>query len=177
MIGTLLISEAAIKASSPLDSNVSGEILLPCIKYTQDSIIEPIIGSKLMIKLFKLIDSGEINDPINIDYNILLNEYIFNTVLWSVQAELCIPLSLKTRQTGVIYTNDEHIQNTQLSELKYLAQYYNNRADYYAGRLKSFIQYNGYLFKELVENTKADIQPNSTPTYTTTLYLDNKKCK
>ncbi len=178
MANTLLVSENSLKATSYIDRNVSGEILAPAIKYVQDDIVENLLGTKLYQKLIELVNSREIDLKENGEYKELLDGYLFDLIVYSVLAEIQVPLSYKTRNKGLVQSGDDKLSNAFMSEVKYIETHYRNKADLYRRRLSDWLWCNRTKFPELKASTKFwEKQANSGDSYKSNFYFGKKQCK
>lgn len=151
---TFLVSENALKSQSYIDRNVAGEVLTPAIQFVQDSLVESMLGTRLYEKLVVLINSGEISADENANYKELLDGYIFKFMAYSVIAEIQVPNAYKTRNKGLVQTSDDRVSNAFMTEVKYVEDFYHNRADMYRLRLSDYLWGNRSKFPELVASTK-----------------------
>lgn len=145
----LLCSIAKIKKDSILDENVDDNMVRVVSLFIQDTIIEKVIGSCLFEKLRWLITNDVICNREYQCYRDLLDIYIKPIFLWGVPADTSIPLQYKQRNQGVIKAQDEYMQSSQLSELKYINQYYQNKMDFYITKAQKYLCCNYKCFKEL----------------------------
>lgn len=148
-LGTFLASEKNLKKTGLVDRNIDGNILLTAMQYTQDEIVKNCIGKCLFAKLISLIATGEIDLPENAKYKYLLDEFIFNIMLYGVMAYIQVPLSLKTRNKGNISTGGEYISNSSYGNIRYVQNEYQNRADKYNIELSRYLCENYSDYPEL----------------------------
>lgn len=148
----LLISESKIKGEGVLNTNVSPDLILSSIKIAQDQGLQPIIGTGLYNRIQSVIQDGTICD--NLDYKKLLDDYISPYLLYKVIEEIQIPLSFQMRNIGT-YTKDgtENTMAVALADLKYIKQFYGNKAEFYGKRMADYICANKTLFPEYSSNS------------------------
>lgn len=142
----LLISPQDVRDMTNLSDNLDDCNIVPSIIDSQLIGLQSIIGTNLYDKLCKLVETGEIID--NLPYNNLLNNYIFNYLLNMVLADMVIYNYNKQHNVGNIQYIDNSYQHNSLSDLKYLQQYYTNKATFYAERLTDFLCKNITLYPE-----------------------------
>lgn len=145
----LLCSVATIKKDSILDENVDENMVRVVSLFIQDTIIEKVIGSCLFDKLRWLITNDAICERKYQCYRDLLDIYLKPIFIWGVPADTSIHIQYKQRNQGVIKAQDEYMQSSQLSELKYINQYYQNNMDFYITKAQKYLCCNYKCFKEL----------------------------
>ena len=167
-----LISEDTIKSESYINDNLDSSLLLPSIQVAQDMHLQPLIGTNLYKKLMDLVRTGEINNESNVLYKTLMDEYIKPFLLYAVQMDIQIPLSYKMRNTGIIQSNNEHTNNTYLTELQSLKSYYEQKMNFYGLRMSGWLNANSSSIKEY--NTAKDCSelPSDSGAYNTGILLD-----
>lgn len=147
----LLISEAKIKSEGLLNNNVSPELIISSIKIAQDQGLQPIIGTNLYKNIQNIIEYGLIGDTENTNYKYLIDEYITPYLLYKTIEEIQIPLSFQMKNIGTYTKNVDGTENTMavaLSDLKYIKQFYANKAEFYGQRMANYICSNINLFPE-----------------------------
>lgn len=154
----LLISEDYIKTHSNLNENVWGEYLTPAIREAQDIGLQQIIGSCLYYSILSKVEDGSILEESETAYKTLLDDYIQPYLMYQVITDLVPIIGVKLANIGVVISNDEHVNNLGEAERNRLGTYYKYRADFYCGRLQSFLLGNKALFKELDECTCQNIK-------------------
>lgn len=145
----LLVNIDKLKNESYVDDNVSEKHLRVAINAIQDEIIENVIGTCLFNKLADLVCSGNFHHECNLKYKVLMDDYLFKIFVYAVQAEISIPLSFKNRNVGTIQQDTDGVSKTTISDIKYLNQYYINKADEYVSRTIKFLLCNRCEFPEL----------------------------
>lgn len=142
----LLINPQDVRDMTNLSDNLDDSNIVPSIIDSQLIGLQSIIGTNLYDKLCRLVQTGEIID--NVPYNNLLNNYIFNYLLNMVLADMVIYNYNKQHNVGNIQYIDNSYQHNSLSDLKYLQQYYVNKATFYSERLIDFLKQNSSLYPE-----------------------------
>lgn len=156
----LFISEKTIKDTGLLDENLSNSYIRPVLKYVQDESMSRILGQEFYEDIQKKIEDSDVSS----EYEILLNFYIKDVLLWYVMAEIQIPLSAKFRNMGMTVGSDEQVNNLFINEIKYTKNQYRLKATFYENRLNKFLFDNAKeypLFKKCRNNR-----------YNTQIYLD-----
>jgi hypothetical protein len=77
----LLISEQKLKDNTPINENVDSSELRFCILQAQNIQIQESLGTNLYEKLLQIVDNGTISDPSNLNYKLLLDNYIQPTLI------------------------------------------------------------------------------------------------
>lgn len=171
MSKVFLIGEQSLKDFNICD-NLDANYLNPAISVSQEVYLHQLIGTRLLETIKGMVGDGSISDLDNQHYKILLDDYITPYLQHKVIAEITIPIAYKTRNAGVIQTNNEYVVNTQMKDAKYLENYYNDRADFYAIRMTKYIVANVSDYPEYnaCGNCCGDINANDG--INTNIYLD-----
>lgn len=169
MAKVLLISEKTLKENSIINNNVDGMYLLPAIEFAQDSGLQLLIGTKLYNKLMDLVATGDIQTEL--DYKLLLDEYITPYLLNKVTADIQLPLAYKLRNQGLVQQTGENTYVPSLKDTQYIIQHYENQANFYGGRLSDYLKANRSKYPEYCSiDSCSDIRSDS-GAYKTGIYL------
>lgn len=145
-----LFNDNLLKKESYLDKNIDSNLLRVANLHVERAIIMKIIGKCLYNRLVELICTEEIYAPQNECYLMLLKDYIFPVVSYSIQAELVAPTTLKNTNSGLIQrTDNEHYRGASASEMRFQTDYFRSRADEYILQLKEFLKCGECDFAEL----------------------------
>ena len=167
----LLISEQTLKADSLINDNVDNQYILPAITLAQDTGLQPLIGTKLFQKLQRLVNDAEIGLAANAIYKTLLDDYVTPFMEYKTMVEIQIPLSYKYRNMGIVQTSDERVANSQMRDIQYLIDYYDNKSTFYANRMTDWLCANAQSLPEYRNSdTVADMNANN-KAYNTGIFL------
>lgn len=145
----LLTSEDKIKALSPIDPNMAGEMIYASLQTAQDMCLEPVIGTALLRKLQTLIGTGDIREASNIDYKYLLDHYIQKYLIARTIADLIPNISVKIANIGTVKANDEKLTNISEEEMNALTDRYTNQADFYGKSLCEYLKKHSDEYPEI----------------------------
>lgn len=140
----LLISEKTVKENSLVSNNVDGKYIQNAIRTAQDISLQPIIGQKL----FERLCDGIANNDLTELENNLIKTYIQPILLNAVMSDLVLQLTYKFRNMGAVQTTDQNLVLPSLSDLEYIRNDYNLKAQFYMGRLSDYLQANCTKFKD-----------------------------
>lgn len=170
----LLISENMLKTQTIINENVDGKEMTNIIYNTQETNLSEIIGEKLLRKIQNLIATSELIDEENIDYKCLLDNYIVDYLLNKTLSNLIIPIQFKIRNKGIMRTSDEKSVSSQISDVRFLQNYYNGNAESFASKLSKYLLKNKDKFVELTQlDGCEDGQPNLTGYANCPIFLGN----
>lgn len=147
MSNILLISEDYIKSNSVIDQNLSGHFLFPAILSAQDIELVQTIGQNLVDVLKDMVAEHTIEQ--NPDYQVLLDDYVQQFLLYQVLSKVVIPVSYKIANAGVVNVSDDKLENTEFKTIALLKEYYNNEANVYKQRLQHYLCHNRSKYPEL----------------------------
>lgn len=152
----MLISPSEIKGKENVNYNVSDDTIGYSIRTAQELYLQEIIGTALYHKLQELVYNAvagkpdTIDDAENVDYAMLLDEFISPYLAAATTVELLMPLSMKIRNIGVSQNSDTNINATSVNDIKYMLNYYNVRVAMYATRISHYLCENKSVFPELI---------------------------
>ena len=135
---TRLITVEEIKADGFVNQNLENEYLYSAIDEAQDIFLREIIGDSLYETLQNKLSEANIDGV----YQTLLDIYVKIYLKYKVLALLCVPLNVKIRNTGIAQQFSNEVNTTSLEDTKYIQNYYEGKADFYANRLTKFLQTN-----------------------------------
>lgn len=168
MARVFLVSTKTLKENSVINNNVDDMYVLPAVEYAQDSGLQPLLGTKLYNRLMDLVESGITEEN---DYKYLLDEYITPYLINKVTADIQIPLSFKLRNQGVIQQTGENTYVPSLKDMQYVAQSYENKANFYANRLSDFLCANRSKYPEYCKIDSCADMPSDKNAYKTGIFL------
>ena len=135
---TRLITVEELKADGFINQNLENEYLYSAIDEAQDIFLREIIGDSLYETLQNKLSEANIDGV----YQTLLDIYVKIYLKYKVLALLCVPLNFKLRNIGIAQQFSNEVNTTSLEDTKYIQNYYEGKADFYANRLTKFLQTN-----------------------------------
>jgi len=151
MAEVLLISEKTLKSESYINDNVGSEMILPAILSAQDMKLQPLLGCSLYAKIKSLVlaDANNIPEP----YLTLLKTYIKPFLIYAVMADIQIPLAFKIRANGAaVQANTDYTYNSDRKDVQMIANYYEDKMNFYGFRLTDYLKQNRANFPEFCDN-------------------------
>ena len=150
MAAVLLISEKTLKSESYLNDNVGSEMILPAIQSAQDIKLQPLLGCALYNALKNKVLADEVAEP----YTTLLKTYIKPFLIYAVLADIQVPLAFKTRANGAaVRANTEYTYNSERKDTQMIANYYEDKMNFYGFRLTDYLKKNSSLYPEYCDNS------------------------
>ena len=169
MARVFLVSTKTLKENSVINNNVDDMYVLPAVEFAQDEGLQSLIGTKLYNKLMDLVADGSMSGAT--DYKYLLDEYITPYLINKVTADIQIPLAFKLRNQGVVQQTGENTYVPSLKDLQYVAQSYENKANFYGQRLSDFLHANHSKYPEYCKIDSCADMPSNSGAYKTGIYL------
>lgn len=157
MTDTLLINRDTLMTLTSLNGNIDSDKVLPFIKVSQDTQIEPILGSKLMDKLKELVDNNNVTG----DYQILLEQYVAPCLAHYTVSEFIPFIQYEIANGGVFQHQSENSATPSRQDGSRLADNELNQAQHYGKRLIDYLCANTGKFPELNQNTGSDVRPHT----------------
>lgn len=173
MAKALFISEKKLKEESIFNDNIDNKYLASLINEQQDVYILPLLGTALYNELQDQIIANNVT-PLNVS---LLDSYVVPCLKQYVKAEAPYELNFKYTNKNVAQKNSEYSQPVDTNVLKDMGQQFRNKAEFYATRLKQYLQANQQSYPKYYNyGTTLDAIPPSGITYTTGMYLGDESC-
>lgn len=138
----LLISDVMIKERTAIHGNIDPKLIYPDIKVAQDMYILPILGTNLYNKLQAIVSDGSISQPTNVDYKRLMDKYLVDALMYYTLSELPTTISYQFWNKGVMRKQGQDTDLPTMSELVSLSKKYQDRAEWYAQRMRLYIVQN-----------------------------------
>jgi hypothetical protein len=150
MKNVLLTSPDFVRLNSNISDNVNSKVLATGIREVQEDELQEILGQLLFEKLQDLVESGEIENPENVQYkNALDKAQMFIT--YRVIAEIIVMLNIKIDNAGLIQTRDENMEYMGLDDTMTMKSYYDTKASHYAYLLQNYLMEHLSEIPELTE--------------------------
>ena len=153
----MLISPDTVKSASYVNYNVDDGTIGASIREGQEIHLQSIIGSNMLYRLQQLVKAqmDGLMDGIDAEenelYKELLDDYIEPYLANKIQALLCMPISMKIRNLGVVKTGDTNVDGPSLKDVMALQTRYNGMAARYATYLSKYLCAHVKDFPELTQ--------------------------
>ena len=154
MAATLFISEAYIKAFTPIGDLVEWKELKSSTELTQDSYIQDILGTNFYVYLQGKYAAQTLNAN-----EIELVNRLKPALAYRVASEALPFINYQIKNKGVLTQSGDYSANADLDAMKYLKNELSNRAEFYAKRLSTYLCENSSLFPEYTTNNSDDMSP------------------
>lgn len=170
MASILFIGEQYLKDKTVLSNNIDIELITPNIEYSQDSHIQPILGSKFYNSLQLSYSAQTLNS-----YETELVALIKPALAYR-SAEASLPfINLQIRNKGINKMNSENAVQADLSDMKYLRETLQSRAEFYENRIQDYLLKNGNEFADYI-NPDSPIAPDNRSAFSCDLYIPRTSC-
>jgi len=161
------ISTDLLKQRTPINGNVSADILQNYILKAQDTHIHMILGTNLYNYLKTQVQANTVIG----NYKTLMDDYIIPALIEYSFYEALPFISLKLTNKSIVRGTSEYSTEADLDDLKYLRSSVRDIAEFYGERCVRYIKENSSLFPQYSTNSGLDeMQPNKT-TYFTGVYI------
>lgn len=162
-----LIDTAQIEKYTQLNVN-DVDRYLPLIEYSQEKILEEVLGTRLYEKLLEdyPVYSGK--------YETMYNEYIVKILCNDVAAEYVETSPFEVTSGGVFLNTANETQLPSDKQIIRLVSAYRNRAEMYINRLNRFLKYERENIPEYnSQENPYDIDSEQNDSYNTGLFLED----
>lgn len=150
MAEVLLVSETYVKEVCSISENIAGQYIRPSIREAQNIALRNIIGDSLLERLKDLVESGEIDDPENINYKMLADrerDFLANAACVGIAQRV----EFKIANAGVVRTPDEKVDVVDQPDMAKVQFFYQSKADSLAFDLERWLLDRYREFPELRE--------------------------
>lgn len=148
----LFINGYTLKSKTPIENNVSNDILTPYISKAQDTHIQSFLGTDLYVKLMTDAEAGTLTGH----YKTILDDYVIPCLIeWSFYEVLPF-ISLKLTNKSIGRGNADYLAEADLNDLKYLRGAVRDMADFYSQRLINYLREYSSEIAEYNQNETLD---------------------
>jgi len=174
MSSVLFISEVFLKDNTQVSKNVDVKYIREAILWSQDSDIQPILGSTLYDVFRTQLAIDPAGGTLGAAYKTLLDSYIQVCLKHYVVAE-CMPMAhYKITNKGLQIQDSEQSQPASKTNVDFLVEKETNKAEWYRQRLIDYLCENSTDFPEYeTPGTGVDVIRPTRNNYSTTFYLGN----
>lgn len=164
----IFIDDEYLKTYSPLGKSIDVDEIYPFVENAQDIYTQDVLGTPLYIDLAYKLFTGVTYSSVESN---LVDICSKSLCYWTVY--LALPhLYLRIRNAGVVKSQSENTQNSDLGELKYLKEEMKNLAEFWNQRAVNFLCENSSSFP-LYNAASDDMYPSGTQ-YDSDIYLDDR---
>lgn len=152
----MLISPDDVKSTGNINYNVDDEVIGAAIRTAQNIYLTDVLSSELVEKLQQLIFNSieevedNIEDAQNAYYKTLLDDYIKEALSYKATAEICVRISLKIRNMGVVQNSDTNVNAVGLDDIKYLRDTFNGYWESSVNKMYKYLKKNKKAFPEFI---------------------------
>lgn len=170
----LLITPDDIRQETTVSDNMEDALIAPSIRDAQLSGLMPLTGERLFDALCSKVEDGTIDDEGNEAYKDLIDKYIHIYLLYKVQASLTFEMFARTHNAGVVQYSDPSYMQVPIAENKYSVAHYENKADYYAGRLTDYLHAHHADYPEFTSRSCGEMPHDDNARYNCGIALGRK---
>ena len=152
----MLISPDDVKSTGNINYNVDDEVIGAAIRTAQNIYLTDVLSSELVEKLQQLVFNSiqgvndNIEDAQNANYKAFLDDYVKEALSYKATAEICVRISLKIRNMGVVQNTDTNVNSVGLDDIKYLRDTFNGYWDSSVNKMYEYLKKNKNAFPEFI---------------------------
>ena len=151
MTTTFIISEEKLRQFTDMNDSVDSALIKNAVREAQDISLQRIIGTKLYKKILADIDANTLTG----DYKILVDDYIQDFLLYAAYYEALEAIYMRPRNNGLLTpTGGENSINTDRTLFDVKRQNVQNKGEFYAEKLSSYLAEEQNLYPELNSSNK-----------------------
>lgn len=139
-----MIDEDYLKANSPIDDNVDMKVLKTAMRTAQEIYIRDLIGSGIYDEILTQINAGTLSS--DAENTTLVNSYIAPCLVHYIISDAAIPMTFKFMNKAISTRNSDSSQPVDVDQLTKVANFYKDKAEYYANRLTDYLRANTTLY-------------------------------
>lgn len=163
------LSSERLKADL-LNDNVADEYIRSATVIVQRDLRE-LLGDSLYTALEDRVENQTVEDTI---YQELLDSFIVPWMEFKAMGELCVLTSFKVGNIGVYTNYDQNANQNELPAVKYIQNYWAQKAEYYRNRLVKFLDKNVEYIPEWKCNCDNITNPSHYSVVNTGIWLGGK---
>ena len=150
----LLVSETKIKNFTDIDQNVTSQVILPFISYTQQAKLEYIVGGKY----YKRLLDGVINSNLSTTDTEFLEYFAQPLILWASYAECLSSIFMRIKNNGIVTGAENTIT---IKEMEYMQTRADDRSQFFEQRMIEQIIWNSNLYPSVFNySTQNGMRPH-----------------
>jgi len=146
----LLISEQKLKDNTPINENVDSSELRFCISQAQNIQIQESLGTNLYEKILELVDTGDIELPANLNYKLLLDNFIQPTLISFAYYLGLDNFFLKFINIGLVQNRSEQGAPIDLKTLQWYKSNAKNQAEFNDQLLRRHLLFRSSWYPEFM---------------------------
>ncbi len=166
MATALLISRTDLVKNTIVDGNVDTNKFIQFIRIAQEIHIQNYLGTSLLEAIQGKIIAGTLNDPANVDYKDLVNDYVKDMLIHYAMVDYIPFAAYQIQNKGVFKHTSENAEIPEKAELDFLIDKHRNFAQFFTRRFLDYIQNNMSKFPEYNSNNQEDMYPDTTADFT-----------
>jgi len=136
------ISSTFLKEHTPINENVDDKILKNAIQEAQEIYIRDVIGSGIYNEL----QTQAFNNTLSTANKTLLDSYIAPCLKYYTLTESMLPMTFKMLNKTLGTRTSDNTQPVTIDEMTMVERRYRDKAEYYAQRLREFLQANSTIY-------------------------------
>lgn len=149
----LLISPEKLRGVTTMSENLDDCYIQPCIIDAQLVGLQSVIGTPLYDKLCRLVEGNTLNEPKNSIYKEFVDVYVECYLVYQTQVEMVVQSMSRQHNAGNVSYIDTSYQHTPTTDVKYLKDYYSNKASFFAERMLDFLHQHSDMIPEWKSST------------------------
>jgi hypothetical protein len=152
----MLISPDTVKATGNINYNVDDEVVGAAIRTAQNIYLVDVLSPDFVNKLQELVYNSikgledNIDSPQNAHFKEFLDDYIKEAMSYKATAEICVRITLKIRNMGVVQNSDSNVNAVGLDDIKYLRDTFNGYWESAVNNMYAYLKKNKKLFSEYI---------------------------
>lgn len=154
------ISEGYFKEKIPFNTNVDFKDIAPHINISQDMFIQPILGSNFYNELLAKYEAQTLTPD-----EIVLVNHIKPSVAYRTALAAIPFLTYNVKNKGPQTQSGDFSTSVETSNLSYMNNLLENRAEFYEERLLNYLCENKNLFPGFISDNDDDIKPDDDSNY------------
>lgn len=149
MTTTFIISEAKLRQFTDLNDSVDTALIKNAVREAQDISLQRILGTQLYNSILSQIDAGPVWTTSA--YETLVNDYIQDFLLYAAYYYALEAIYIRPRNNGLLTpTGGENSIEVDRSVYNVKRQSADNKMQFYADRLSSYLAGNQPLFPNII---------------------------
>jgi len=153
---TLLVSEQYLRDNLPISRNLDTKDVTPNVQAAQELYLQDILGSNFYQYIMNAFSAQTLNN----DEVTLVQDYIKPAVAYRA-LQMALPfLQYNIKNKGAMRQTTEFGDSADFTQLRFILNEVNNRAEFYEKRLVTYLSQYNNLYPQYINNNDDIIKPN-----------------
>jgi hypothetical protein len=158
------VTEAYLKANTPITQNVSATDVMPYIAPVCSSWVQNILGTYFFKDLLTKFNAQTLSN----DEELLVDK-MKPAIAWRSASDCVIGLTYQLKNKGLQKQNGDNSESVELNEAQFVTKHYEQKAEFYESMLRKYLIINKDLYSKYTSklNNDSELPPQTDDNFNT----------